>query len=236
VTAAHDSRSGQPEIGSPTAPTAHPPSDRTKRAIDVASSALALVALGPVMVGIALAIRLTMGTPVLFRQVRPGLRGAPFELVKFRTMSGDVGPDGVPRPDEMRITRLGRLLRRLSVDELPELLNVLKGDMSLVGPRPLLLEYLPRYTSEQARRHEVRPGVTGWAQVHGRRRVPMAERFALDVWYVDHRSTRLDIRILLLTIQRVLGGSGVEPPAITEPDPFHAQPLEEGPAARREVP
>ena len=236
MTPARDSRSGPTGIGSPTAGPAHPPSDRTKRAIDVASSVLALVVLGPVMVGTALAIRMTMGAPVLFRQVRPGLRGAPFELVKFRTMSGDVGPDGLLRPDEIRITPLGRVLRRLSLDEFPQLLNVLKGEMSLVGPRPLLLEYLPRYTRDQARRHEVRPGVTGWAQVHGRRRLPMAERFALDVWYVDHRSTGLDIRILLLTIRRVLSGLGVEPLATTEPDPFQSQPLEEGESGRRDVP
>lgn len=141
-------------------------------------------------------------------------------MVKFRTMTMDTGPDGALLADDARITRLGRLLRHLSVDELPELFNVLAGDMSIVGPRPLLLAYLPRYTPEQARRHEVRPGMTGWAQIHGRRGLLMADRFALDVWYVDHWSMALDIRIILLTAPRVLRGRGVDAPATDAVDPF----------------
>lgn len=208
---------------------------RTKRVMDVVIAASALVLLAPVMVGTALAIRLTMGSPVLYRQVRPGYRGVPFELVKFRTMGNTVGCDGSLLPDSARITRLGRLLRRLSLDELPELANILKGDMSLVGPRPLLLEYLPRYTLEQARRHEVRPGLTGWAQVHGRRQVKMQDRFALDVWYVDHWSLGLDLRILALSIRKVIGGHGVEPPDTGEPDPFQVVSQPAAPPTRGET-
>jgi lipopolysaccharide/colanic/teichoic acid biosynthesis glycosyltransferase len=146
---------------------------------------------------------------VLFRQVRPGLQGRPFTMVKFRTMTDDRGPDGALLPDARRLTPFGRFLRASSLDELPELWNVLKGDMSLVGPRPLLMEYLPLYTPEQARRHEVRPGITGWAQVNGRNAISWANKFALDVWYVDHRSLWLDLQILWRTVRKVLVRDGI---------------------------
>jgi len=168
-----------------------------------------LVVLLPLMVAAGIAVRLTMGTPLLFRQTRPGLRGEPFDLLKFRTMNDVRLPDGSVAPDRLRLTRLGRLLRRLSIDELPQLWNVVRGDMSLVGPRPLLMEYLPRFTAEQARRHEVKPGVTGWAQVHGRNAVSWQERLALDVWYVDHSSFGLDLRILFRTVFVVIRGRDV---------------------------
>ena len=146
---------------------------------------------------------------MLFSQVRPGLHGKPFTIVKFRTMTDERGPDGVLLPDAQRLTPFGRFLRASSLDELPELWNVLKGEMSLVGPRPLLMEYLPLYSSEQARRHEVRPGITGWAQVNGRNAISWADKFALDVWYVDHRSLWLDVRILWLTVRKVLVRDGI---------------------------
>ena len=175
-----------------------------KRAIDLAGACTLLVLSVPLMLAAALAIRLLMGRPVLFRQIRAGHRGRPFTLFKFRTMHDTLGPDGRLLPDTQRLTPLGRLLRRTSIDELPQLWNVLRGEMSLVGPRPLLVEYLDRFTPEQARRHEVKPGITGWAQVTGRNALDWEERFALDVWYVDHRSLRLDARILLLTAWKVL--------------------------------
>jgi lipopolysaccharide/colanic/teichoic acid biosynthesis glycosyltransferase len=187
-----------------------------KRSMDITVAAVALVILAPAMALIAVAVRLDMGRPVLFRQARPGLHAVPFEVVKFRTMRDIRDRQGRPLPIEDRITRLGGLLRRLSLDELPELWNVLKGEMSLVGPRPLLVEYLPIYTPEQARRHEVRPGVTGWAQVNGRHSLDWEERFKLDVWYVDHWSLGLDLRILVATLKIVLSGEGAgmgrEPP------------------------
>jgi lipopolysaccharide/colanic/teichoic acid biosynthesis glycosyltransferase len=156
----------------------------------------------------------------LFRQLRPGREGRPFELTKFRTMTDQRGPDGTLLPDAQRLTALGRFLRRTSIDELPELVNVVRGDMSLVGPRPLLMEYLPRYSAEQARRHEVRPGVTGWTQVNGRNELTWDEKFALDVWYVDHRSTRLDLEILGRTVSQVLSGQGVSAPGHATMEPF----------------
>jgi lipopolysaccharide/colanic/teichoic acid biosynthesis glycosyltransferase/glycosyltransferase involved in cell wall biosynthesis len=180
-----------------------------KRAVDVAVSAVALVLLSPLLLATALAVRLRLGAPVLFRQVRPGLHGRPFEMVKFRTMRDALGPDGSPRPDAERLTPFGRWLRSTSLDELPELWNVLKGDMSLVGPRPLLMEYLPLYSAQQARRHEVRPGITGWAQVNGRNAIGWDEKFALDVWYVDHRSLRMDIAILGKTATKALRREGI---------------------------
>ena len=157
----------------------------------------------------ALAVRLLLGSPTLFRQERPGLGGRPFTLVKFRTMTDARGPDGELLPDARRLTRFGRLLRSTSLDELPELGNVLRGQMSLVGPRPLLMEYLERYSAEQARRHELPPGVTGWAQVCGRNALDWPETFRRDVWYVDNRSLRLDLRILALTVLRVLRRQGI---------------------------
>lgn len=190
------------------------PYDPVKRAIDVVVAGVGLVVLSPVLAAIALAVRVTMGSPVLFVQVRPGRDGAPFPLLKFRTMTERRGPDGALLPDAERITRLGRILRRASLDELPELVNVVRGDMSLVGPRPLLMEYLDLYTPEQARRHEVRPGITGWAQVNGRNATTWEERFAHDLYYVEHRSLRLDLRILARTITQVLTGAGVSQPGV----------------------
>jgi lipopolysaccharide/colanic/teichoic acid biosynthesis glycosyltransferase len=185
--------------------------DRLKRVCDAGAAALGLVVLSPLLAAVALAVRLRLGAPVLFRQERPGLHGRPFVLVKFRTMRDATDAAGRPLPDERRLTPLGRWLRSTSLDELPELWNVLRGEMSLVGPRPLLMQYLPLYSPEQARRHEVRPGVTGWAQVNGRNALGWEERFALDVWYVDHRSLRLDLWILLLTLRKVLLREGISP-------------------------
>lgn len=180
-----------------------------KRIFDVFASAIALIFLSPLIASVALIIRRKMGSPVLFRQVRPGLNGKPFEMVKFRTMKDAVDEEGNPLPDSERLTRFGQFLRSSSLDELPELWNVLKGDMSVVGPRPLLMEYLPLYSKEQCRRHEVRPGITGWAQVNGRNAISWEEKFELDVWYVDHRSLWLDLKILFLTVLRVLRREGI---------------------------
>jgi len=184
-----------------------------KRALDVGLAAIGLAVAAPVMAVAAGAIWATMGRPVVFRQIRPGLGARPIRIAKFRTMRL---PDGKPDPDptreaERRVTRLGRLLRRTALDELPQLWTVLRGDMSLVGPRPLLTEYLPNYTREQARRHDVMPGITGWAQVHGRQDAPFSERLRLDVWYVDHWSLWLDVKILAQTIATVLRLSGDKP-------------------------
>lgn len=180
-----------------------------KRAVDLVVAASALIVLAPVLLIVAVLVRLKLGSPVFFRQIRPGLHGAPFELVKFRTMKAAVDRDGRPLPDEQRMTPFGAKLRALSLDELPEFWNVLRGDMSLVGPRPLLMSYLARYSAQQARRHEVRPGLTGWAQVNGRNTTSWAERFELDVWYVDHHSLKLDVRILWMTVRAVLRRDGI---------------------------
>ena len=180
-----------------------------KRLFDVLSAALGLVLLSPVIALLAWQIRKKLGSPVLFRQTRPGLHGKPFQMVKFRTMRDAIGPDGQPLPDSERMTPFGSFLRSASLDELPELWNVLKGDMSLVGPRPLLMEYLPLYSSEQARRHEVRPGVTGWAQINGRNALSWEEKFRLDVWYVDNQSFWLDLKILALTVKKVFVREGI---------------------------
>lgn len=182
---------------------------RSKRLFDLMLTALALIILSPVLVVIAFLVRVRLGSPVLFRQQRPGLHGRPFILLKFRTMTDARDADGSLLPDEQRLTSFGRFLRRTSMDELPELLNVLKGDMSLVGPRPLLMQYLDRYTSEQMRRHEVKPGITGWAQINGRNALSWEDKFALDVWYIDHLSLWLDLRIILLTIWKVLRREGI---------------------------
>jgi len=180
-----------------------------KRAFDIVVAAVAVVILSPVLAVIGLLVRLKLGKPALFRQIRPGKDKKPFEMLKFRTMTGARDGDGRLLADAERLTPFGRFLRATSMDELPELWNVLKGDMSLVGPRPLLMEYLPLYSSEQARRHEVRPGITGWAQVNGRNALSWDEKFALDVWYVDNRSFLLDLRIVGLTVIRVLKRSGI---------------------------
>lgn len=180
-----------------------------RRLLDVVVAAVALMVLSPLLLLLALVVRLGLGSPVLFRQVRTGLRGAPFVLYKFRSMTDAVDVEGNIRSDEERLTRLGSFLRSTSLDELPELWNILKGDMSLIGPRPLLPEYLPLYTPEQARRHLVRPGLTGWAQVSGRNELDWDERLRLDSWYVDHRSFRLDLKILLLTVWTVVRREGI---------------------------
>jgi lipopolysaccharide/colanic/teichoic acid biosynthesis glycosyltransferase len=181
----------------------------SKRILDILGAALGLLVLSPVFVVVALAIRRQMGAPVIFRQTRPGRDAKPFRMVKFRTMRVALDVDGTPLPDADRLTPLGRFLRASSLDELPELWNVLTGDMSLVGPRPLLMDYLPYYSAEQARRHAVRPGVTGWAQINGRNAISWDERFALDVWYVDNRSLWLDLKIVWLTLGKVAKREGI---------------------------
>lgn len=180
-----------------------------KRLFDIffATGALALGALP--MLAVAILVRLKLGSPVLFKQARPGLRGKPFEMFKFRTMLDALDKEGRPLPDEERLTPFGRLLRSSSFDELPGLWSVLKGDMSLVGPRPLLMDYLPLYSPEQARRHEVRPGITGWAQINGRNAISWDEKFALDVWYVENRSLLLDLKIIWMTIYKVWAREGI---------------------------
>ena len=183
-----------------------------KRSIDLLLSFIALVVLSPLLLVLAILVRLLLGSPVLFRQTRPGLGGRPFRLIKFRTMTDGTDADGVLLPDSERLTAFGRMLRATSLDELPELWNVLKGDMSLVGPRPLLMEYLDLYTAEQARRHEVRPGITGWAQVNGRNALSWEDKFALDVWYVENRSNLLDMKILWMTAWRVFFRHGISHP------------------------
>ena len=180
-----------------------------KRIFDIFASAIGLLLLAPIIGLVAWQIRRKLGSPVLFRQVRPGLNGRPFEMIKFRTMRDAVDAAGNPLPDSERMTPFGSFLRSSSLDELPELWNVLKGEMSLVGPRPLLMEYLPLYSPEQYRRHEARPGVTGWAQVNGRNALSWDEKFKLDVWYVDNRSFSLDLKIIFLTIKKVVVRDGI---------------------------
>ncbi len=183
-----------------------------KRWFDCVAAAVGLFLLAPLLALIAATIRLAMGPPVVFRQQRPGLHGRPFTLYKFRTMTDTFDVDGRLLPERERVTQLGRILRRTSVDELPELFNVIKGDMSLVGPRPLLMRYLERYTREQFRRHEARPGITGLAQLNGRDTTPWERRFALDVWYVDNQSFWLDLRILLRTVSKTIVQADVSQP------------------------
>lgn len=184
----------------------------SKRLFDLTLALLALMLLSPVLLFTALAVRLGLGKPVLFRQPRPGYKGRIFTLYKFRTMRDAFALDGTPLPDAQRLTPLGRFLRATSLDELPELFNVLKGEMSLVGPRPLLVKYLPLYTPEQMRRHDVLPGITGWAQVNGRNALSWQDKFRLDVWYVDHWSLWLDVKILILTVWKVLRREGINQP------------------------
>jgi lipopolysaccharide/colanic/teichoic acid biosynthesis glycosyltransferase len=180
-----------------------------KRLFDIIVAAMAMALLSPVIVAVALLIRLRMGSPIFFRQQRPGLHGRLFEVIKFRTMTAAPNEALALSSDAQRLTSLGRFLRATSLDELPELWNVLRGDMSLVGPRPLLVQYLDRYTAEQARRHLVRPGLTGWAQVNGRNALSWEEKFAYDLWYVDHQTMILDFKILFLTVWRVFGAAGI---------------------------
>lgn len=180
-----------------------------KRLFDVTVATTALVALSPVYAITAYKVKKNLGSPVLFKQTRPGLNGEPFEMIKFRTMLDAYDKDGNPLPNEQRHTRFGNLLRSTSLDELPELWNVIKGDMSLVGPRPLLMDYLPLYNEEQACRHNVRPGVTGWAQVNGRNAISWEEKFELDTWYVDNQSLLLDLKIIFMTLKKVVVKEGV---------------------------
>lgn len=180
-----------------------------KRLMDFITSFIGLIVLFPLIVILSLLVRINLGSPILFEHIRPGMNGRPFRMIKFRTMLEAVDDNGKSLPDSERITKFGSFLRATSLDELPELWNVLKGDMSLVGPRPLLMEYLDLYTPEQARRHEVRPGVTGWAQVNGRNAISWEEKFKLDVWYVDNCSMWLDIKILFITVGKVIKRDGI---------------------------
>lgn len=180
-----------------------------KRLFDITVATTALVALSPVYAITAYKVKKNLGSPVLFKQTRPGLNGEPFEMIKFRTMLDAYDKDGNPLPNEQRHTKFGNLLRSTSLDELPELWNVIKGDMSLVGPRPLLMDYLPLYNEEQACRHNVRPGVTGWAQVNGRNAISWEEKFKLDTWYVDNQSLLLDLKIIFMTLKKVVVKEGV---------------------------
>jgi lipopolysaccharide/colanic/teichoic acid biosynthesis glycosyltransferase len=181
----------------------------SKRLLGILGASFGLVILSPILIIVAALVRHQLGAPVLFRQTRPGKNGKSFEMIKFRTMRDATDQDGHPLPDAERLTSLGKRLRSTSLDELPGLWNVLKGEMSLVGPRPLLVEYLPLYSDEQARRHEVRPGITGWAQVNGRNAISWEEKFALDVWYVDNRTIWLDFKIIWMTVKKVLTREGI---------------------------
>lgn len=203
---------------------------RAKRALDLVLTTLGVMVLSPVLLFLAVLVRVRLGSPVIFTQVRPGYRAQPFTLYKFRSMLDRHDGRGNLLPDERRLTRFGRFLRATSLDELPELLNVLRGEMSLVGPRPLLMQYLDRYTPEQARRHEVLPGITGWAQIHGRNVLSWEEKFRLDVWYVDHQSIWLDLRILLATVGKVLTREGISQPGHATAEEYMG-PGGNGPAA-----
>ena len=185
---------------------------RSKRLLDLIVAVLGLLILSPIMLIVAMLVRILIGAPVIFRQLRPGYKEKPFYLYKFRTMTDARDASGRLLPDSERLTALGRFLRAFSLDEWPELFNILRGEMSLVGPRPLLMEYLPLYSAEQHRRHAVLPGITGWAQVHGRNALDWPARFALDVWYVDHWSLWLDVRILLMTLWKVVLREGISQP------------------------
>lgn len=180
-----------------------------KRVFDICASAIALSLLAPVFIGTAILVRVKLGSPILFTQIRPGLHGQPFKMMKFRSMTDERDSQGELLPDAQRLTAFGKFLRSSSLDELPELLNVLKGDMSLVGPRPLLMEYLPLYSVEQARRHYAKPGITGWAQINGRNAISWEQKFSLDIWYVDNQSLLLDIKILFLTVLKVFKREGI---------------------------
>ena len=180
-----------------------------KRLLDLTTASIAILILSPIILSVGLLNRIFLGKPIIFSQQRPGRNGVPFRLLKFRTMKDAVDSRGRPLPDAERLTRYGKFLRSTSMDELPGLWNVVKGEMSLVGPRPLLMEYLPLYTKEQARRHDVRPGITGWAQVNGRNAISWDEKFAADIWYVDNQSLALDIKIFILTIGKVIKKDGV---------------------------
>ena len=192
----------------------------SKRILDLTFSISALILLSPLFLLVALVVRLMLGSPVLFRQQRPGLNGKPFSLYKFRTMTDARDPQGNLLADAKRLTRLGRFLRSTSMDELPELYNVIKGGMSIVGPRPLLMKYLDRYTPEQMRRHEVKPGITGWAQVNGRNVLTWEDKFRLDVWYVDHQSLWLDLKIIAITVWKIFKREGISQPGQVTAEEF----------------
>ena len=191
-----------------------------KRVFDLLLSIPVLILVSPVIIVVTLLVRMRLGSPVFFSQLRPGLHARPFYMLKFRTMTNTRGSDGRLLSDDKRMTRLGNFLRRTSIDELPEFVNVFKGDMSLVGPRPLLMQYLDRYTPEQARRHEVKPGITGWAQIHGRNALTWEEKFKLDVWYVDNWSLWLDIKIIAMTIWKILKREGISQPGQATAEEF----------------
>lgn len=191
-----------------------------KRLFDLTVAVLPVIFLSPLLIFIGFLVRLKIGSPVLFRQMRPGSHGRPFTIYKFRTMTDERDEDGNLLPDGERLTRLGRFLRKTSLDELPELFNVIKGDMSIVGPRPLLMQYLDRYTPEQARRHEVKPGITGWAQVNGRNAIDWEDKFKLDVWYVDNWSLWLDVKIIAMTIWKILKREGINQPGHATAEKF----------------
>lgn len=197
-----------------------------KRTFDLIFAMVGLTAILPLLLLLVLLIKVRMGSPVFFRQVRPGLHGVPFTMLKFRTMTNDLDAQGNLKLDDQRLNWLGRFLRKTSLDELPELINVLKGEMSIVGPRPLLMQYLDRYTPEQARRHEVKPGVTGWAQINGRNAISWEEKFTLDVWYVDHQSLWLDLKILFMTIAKVFRREGINQPGQATMEEFMGSPSE----------
>lgn len=194
-----------------------------KRTLDLLLTIPGLLVLSPVMVMLTLLVRLKLGSPVLYRQQRPGLYGKPFALLKFRTMINERDAKGILLPDADRLSPFGRILRSTSLDELPELFNVLKGDMSLVGPRPLLMQYVKRYTPQQARRHEVKPGLTGWAQVNGRNAITWDKKFEYDVWYVDHLSFRLDVKIIFITTWKILKREGINQPGQATAEEFNPQ-------------
>lgn len=199
-----------------------------KRLFDLMVSIFLLIFLFPIMVIIAVLIKIKLGSPVIFKQVRPGLNSRPFYFYKFRTMTDKRDEDGDLLPDHMRLTPFGKYLRKFSLDEFPQLLNVIKGDISLVGPRPLLMDYLPLYTKKQAKRHLVRPGITGWAQINGRNSITWEEKFQLDVWYVENRTFLLDIKILFLTVYKVLISQGVNQPGNVTVEKFKGSIINEG--------
>lgn len=198
-----------------------------KRVIDCVLASIALLVFAPLVVLVAVLVRLKLGSPVIFAQQRPGLGARPFKMYKFRSMTDARDSAGNLLPDAQRLTRFGKFLRTSSLDELPELVNVLRGDMSLVGPRPLLMSYVPLYTKHQFRRHEVRPGISGWAQVNGRNALSWEARFDLDVWYVDHRSNWLDFKILLLTVVKVFKKEGISQPGEATMSPFTGSSIRE---------
>lgn len=206
----------------------------TKRIFDLLLTSIGLLLISPLLVILAILVRLKLGAPVLFKQRRPGYRGKPFWIYKFRSMADLYDQEGNLLADELRLTKFGRFMRSASLDELPELFNVLKGEMSLVGPRPLLMQYLERYSPEQARRHEVLPGITGWAQIHGRNALTWEEKFRLDVWYVDHWSIGLDLRILAATLVKTARREGISQPGHATAEEFIGTPPAQPPLSEKE--